>query len=781
MCAVVGLAAGLNAPLLLEAPATNQITTQPPNGQRVQERGVISGRIYDAVTEAPIAGAAIRVSGDERVAQSDDAGRFTLREVRPGIVRLEVRRLGYAPLIKTDVAVSAGKPVVVSIALVKATVELASVQVRPQAFTAQAPAATPVSTIGLSAEELRRTPGALEDVVQAIAIAPGVASTTGGRNDLFVRGGASFENLFVVDNIEVPNINHFGTQGTTGGPISLLNIRFIDNVALSTGGFGVRYGDRVSSVTNLTLRDGNRERLSGEVNLAASQYGAILEGPIGKDASFLLNVRRSYLDLLFKALGVAFIPTYTDATFKTTWRPTRRDVVSLLVVGALDDVRFNNDKSDNRVDNSRILGTSQDQYFAGLTWKRLFASGVATTTLGRTWTRYAAAQFDSLSPPTPIFNANTTEGENSLRTHLTWQLTPRVELDVGNIAKYADRLRYDIRLPGFARLDQFGVPRALRVDTAFSAWRNATYAQASVQATRALRMTAGLRADYYALLNRAVVAPRASAALSLDVPTTLTLSVGRYWQSPSSIWLVGDAANVRTLKPLRADQIVLGLQRLVGTEWRWQLEAYAKRYANYPARVFRPNAVLQPAGFDDVTTDIPFGLEPLVGSGTGRVVGAEALLQKKLGALPVYGLASVSVSNVRFTALDRTTTRGAFDSPVIANVVAGWRPNAKWEVSSRLRTSTGLPYTPFVAQGANAGTVDYSRYNRERLPTFIAVDGRLDRRWTVGRTQLITFLDVQNLNGRVNVSGFQWNPRKREVEKLAGLAVFPTIGVNWEF
>ena len=445
MRAVVVLCAGSSAPFPPETAATRRITTQAPNGQRAQERGVISGRIYDAVTEAPIAGASIRVSGDERVAQSDDAGRFTLREVRPGIVRLEVRRLGYASLIKTDVAVSAGKPVVVSIALVKATVELESVQVRPHAFRAQAPAATPLSTIGLSAEELRRTPGALEDVVQAVSIAPGVASTTGGRTDLFVRGGASFENLFVVDNIEVPNINHFGTQGTTGGPISLLNIRFIDNVALSTGGFGVRYGDRVSSVTNLTLRDGNRERLSGEVNLAASQYGAILEGPIGKDASFLLNVRRSYLDLLFKALGVAFIPTYTDATFKTTWRPTRRDVVSLLAVGALDDVRFNNDKSENRVDNSRILGTSQDQYFAGLTWKRLFASGVATTTLGRTWTRYATAQFDSLSPPTPIFNANSTEGENSLRTHLTWQLTPRVELDVGNIAKYADRLR--VRYP----------------------------------------------------------------------------------------------------------------------------------------------------------------------------------------------------------------------------------------------------------------------------------------------------------------------------------------------
>lgn len=747
----------------------------------MQERGVISGRVFDAVSEAPIVGATIRLSGDTRVAQSDEAGNFTLRDVRPGIVQLEARRLGYAPLVKSDIAVSAGKPVVVAIAMTRANVELETVQVRPRAFAAQAPAATPLSTIALSAEELRRTPGALEDVVQAVSIAPGIASTTGGRNDLFVRGGASFENLFVVDNIEVPNINHFGTQGTTGGPISLLNIRFIENVTLSTGGFGVRYGDRVSSVTNLTLREGNRERLSGEVNLAASQYGAIVEGPIGSKASFLFNVRRSYLDLLFKALGVAFIPTYTDATFKTTWRPTRRDIVSVVAVGALDDVAFNNDKSEDRVDNSKILGTSQDQYFAGATWKRLFASGVVTTTLGRTWTRYATAQFDSLVPPNPVFTANSAEGENSLRTDVTWQFTPRVELDVGNIAKYADRLRYDIRLPGFARVDQYGAPQALRVDTAFSMWRNATYAQAAVQATRSLRITTGLRADYYGVLNRAVVAPRASAALAVDDVTSLTLSAGRYWQAPSAIWLVGDSSNVHALKPLRADQIVLGVQRLVGTEWRWQLEAYGKRYANYPARVFRPSAVLQPAGFDDVTADIPFGLEPLVADGAGRVVGAELLVQKKLGAVPVYGLASVSVSNTRFTALDGTTTRGAFDSPIIANVVAGWRPNDKWELSGRLRSSAGLPYTPIVTDGSRAGTVDYSLYNAARLPTFLAVDGRLDRRWSFRGTQLVTYLDVQNLNSRMNVSGYQWNPRKRVVERLSGIGVFPTVGVNWEF
>ncbi len=744
--------------------------------------GVITGRVFDAVTEQPIVAATIQVIGQTAATASAEDGTFTLRGVVPGIVQLDVRRVGYAPVRKTDVAVSAGKPIVVAIALTKLQLQLAAVTIRPSAFAAL-PTATPVSETVLSAEELRRTPGALEDVVAALSSTPGIGITTGGRNDLFVRGGAAYENLFVVDNIEVPNINHFGTQGSTGGPLSLMNVRFIENAALSAGGFGVRYGDRVSSVTNLTLREGNRERMSGEVNISASQFGAILEGPVGrKDASFVFNVRRSYLDLLFKALGVAFVPTYTDATLKATWRPTRRDVVSFLAVGAIDAVAFNNDSSEDRVNNSQVLGTSQDQYFSGLTWKRLFANGVATTTLGRTWSRYRTAQNDSLLPPQPVFRAYSTEGENSLRTAVTWQATPTLELDAGASLRYASRLQYDVLLPGFLRRDQNGAPRALTLDTSFTAVRGGMYAQAAVQATSALRVTAGLRADRYDAAGAAIsVAPRASAVLQLDEPTTLSLSAGRYYQPSPFIWLVGDPTNRDNLGPLRADQVVAGLQRIVNDEWRWQVEGFVKRYANYPARVFRPQAVLQPSGFDDVTSDIPFGLEPLSSEGTGQIVGVEALLQKKLGALPFYGLVALSYNRTSFSGLDGIGRRGAFDTPIIANVVGGWRPSARWEFSGRMRAATGLPYTPIQTSGQGAGTPDFARVNALRLPTFVSVDARVDRRWVIGGTQLVTFIDVGNINGRANVTSYRWNPRTRIVEANESLAILPTIGINWEF
>lgn len=746
--------------------------------------GVVAGRVVAAGTREPLAGAVVRVAGTTLGASTDSLGRFVVRDVPVGIRALEVRRLGYAPLVRSDIAVSVARPAEVLVELEPAAARLDAVTVRPSPFPTLPPASTPVSTQRFSAEEVRRAPGIQEDVVRAVSVFPGVGVTTAGRNDLVVRGGAPFENLFLVDNVEVPNINHFGAQGSTGGPVSLVNIDFVQDASLSAGGFGVRYGDRTASATSITLREGTRERASGEVNLSATGYGLVVEGPL-PGGSILAGVRRSYLDLLFKALGASFIPAYTDATLKASVRPTRRDQLSLLVIGAVGTVTFDNDDADKRFENSTVLAPEQDQYFSGLTWMRTLAKGVATTTLGRTWTRYRSLQADSggaTGEPATVFRAFTTEGETSLRTDLLLQPTPTLTLELGDVAKYASALDFDVAIPGEYRRDAAGVARALAVDTSFTAWRNATYAQATAQLAPRLRATAGARVDWYGFLDDAVrFAPRASATWDGGGAGTFSLAGGRYWQAPPFIWLVGDAANAR-LRPFRADQLVAGWSRTLRPDVKLQLEAYAKRYDGYPARVFRPQAVLQPSGFDDVTNDIPFGLEPLAGAGRGRAWGVEALVQKKLAEIPVYGLVSASLNRTEFEGLDGRVRRGAFDTPVIVNALAGWRPNPSWELSARARGATGLPYTPFVTEGEDAGRLDFARYNAGgRLPTFFALDVRADRRWTLGRTQLITYIDVQNATGRANVSRYSWDGRERAVIADESLGVLPSLGVTLEF
>ena len=743
-------------------------------------RGRVVGRVINASTSQPIDGAVVQLTRTAASAQTDAAGRFTLADIEPGVYSLRTRAIGYRPYVLAEVLVGSGKPLEVTVALVPQPIELEALEVQPSYFAP--PTQAIASTQDLGAEDVRRAPGVQEDVVRAVALLPGVAVTAAGRNDLIVRGGAPYENLFVVDGIEVPNINHFGSQGSTGGPLSLINIDFVQDAAFSSGGMAAKWGDRTASFTNITLREGNRDALAGELNLSATGFGAIAEGPLGSSGSFLFSARRSYLDLLFKAAGFSFIPAYWDFQLKATQDLGTADRIVFLGIGAINTVSFTNETADDRYDNSRILSPEQNQYFTGLTWQHFLDRGVLTTTLGRTFTKFEAVQRDSLVPPNDVFRSFSTEGENTLRVDLVLQPTARTELNVGSVSKFASTLAYDMYLDGSLRRDESGTPQPLAVDTTFTAFRTAAYADVRYHLTQRLRLSGGLRGTYYGFLDAFRLAPRVGLRFEPVTTTALTLNYARTYQAPSYVWLVGDPDNSETMVPITADQMVAGVERRLRDDLKLQVEGYVKLYSNYPARVFRPQAVLAPAGFEDATTDIPFGLEPLAGEGEGIAYGVEVFLQKRLSAVPVYGLASVALARSQFQSFDGVTRPGAYDGRVIGNLLAGWRINRAWEVSGKFRVASGLPTTPFITSGPDAGQLDFSRYNDgPRLPTFHALDIRIDRRWSFRGWQLDLYLDVQNVYGRKNVSQIVWNPRIDGPEPNESIGVLPSIGVNIEF
>ena len=745
-----------------------------------QPVGVIEARVVNAVTGAAVPAARVEVVGTTRAGETGEDGRAVIGNVPAGVWAVRVRAIGFTPLVQGDVAVGTGKPATVLVRLAPGTVGLAAVEVRATWFVPPIDASTSAQT--LASEAVRRAPGVQEDVVRAVALLPGVGVTQPGRNDLVVRGGAPFENLVLVDGLEVPNINHFGTQGSTGGPLSLINIDLVQSASFASGGFGVAYGDRTASVTDIRLREGIRERFGGEFNLSATGASLILEGPLGGDGSVVASVRRSYLDLLFRAAGFSFVPAYVDVQLKATQRVGRRNTLSFLFVGADGTVDFTNDDADDRYDNSRVTAPEQRQYFSGFAWQRLLPKGAIDVSLGRTWTRYRTVQYDSANPPQSVFRAYSTEGENTLRAELALQPTATLQVTIGANVKLASRLDYDVSLPGDLRLDAAGVPRPLVVDTTFDAWRQGTWVQGKWTVRERLTLTGGMRGDWYGFLGDAYrVSPRAGARLALDDGWSLAASAGRYWQAPSFIWLVGDPSNA-ALRPFRADQVVLGVERLLRDDLKVQLEGYVKRSDAYPAREFRPQAVLAPSGFDDVTNDIPFGLEPLANAGTGDAYGVELFAQKQLSAVPVYGLASVTWHRSAFRALDGARRPGAFDARWISTVLAGWRPDSRWELSGKYRLSTGLPTTPYITAGPDAGRLDFTRYNAgPRLPSVRALDLRADRRWSFRTWQLAAYVDFQNVTGRENVSGYRWNPRDQVVEAESSIGFLPSIGVNIEW
>lgn len=763
----VPLLAGLILSLAL--PLSAQQRAAPPTGS-------IVGRVISTANASGIAGARVEVLGTGRAGTTSEEGRYLLDSVPVGAWRVRATAIGFDAVVLTDILVGSGKPVELDVRLAPRIIAVEEIVVDAPYFAPGIESAT--STADLGAEDVRRAPGVQEDVVRAVALLPGVAPTTGGRNDIAVRGGAPYESLFLVEGLEVPNINHFGSQGSTGGPLTILNIDFIREASFSSGGFGVQYGDRTASLSSFSLREGNSERLAGEVTLSATGFGVIGEGPLGPNGTFLAGVRRSYLDLVFRAADFTFIPEYWDAQAKVTQRFGGRHALSWFGMGALDNLNLDEQTADDRLDNSRIATPDQRSYTTGLTWNYSMARGLLTVSAGRTWTRFETTQLDTLLQP--VYVNRSAEGDNSLRTELAWTFAPRLQVTFGNVLRYADDLDYEVLLSGSYRTDSLNQPAPLAADTSFTAWRNGTYVQA-VAFAGSVRLTAGVRGDWYGFLDAYRVAPRIGANLPLGANGSLNLSLGQYYQAPPFIWLVGDPGNPGRLAPIRADVAVVGYERLFRPDLRGQVEFYYKRYTDYPARLYRPEAVLQPSGFDDVTSDIPSGLEPLESVGEGRSYGAELLVQKRFSGVPLYGLASLTVNRSEFSGIDAVFYTGGFETRFVGNFLAGWRFNPRWEVSGKFRVATGLPYTPFATSGEWEGERDYTQYNALTLPTFSAVDVRVDRRWAFPGLQLDVYIDIQNLFGKENVTGTYWNERTQQEEFDTSLGILPTLGVNIEF
>ncbi len=735
-------------------------------------RGEVKGRVIDAITRSPLPGASVQIDGSTRGAAADVRGAFVIGGLAPGEYGLRVSAIGYQTQMKTDVVVSTGKPTVVEVALFPAVVETEAVIVRPEYFPRSTESA--VSTQTQSFEEIRRLPGGFEDVVRAVSILPGVAQAEPGRNDLVVRGGAPSENLYLVENLEVPNINHFGTQGASGGPLSLVNLDFVDGTSFSTGGFSARYGDRLSSILALELRSGRSDRVGGKGTISASQFGLNLEGPLGERGSFIFSGRRSYLDLIFQAAGFSFVPEYWDFLAKADYRFDRSNSVSVLALGAIDNVRQTNDDLDDRFDNSRVLANEQNQAIGSATWQHLLGPGFVDVTVGQVVVEYDMRQNDSLL--NPIFTNRSTERETSLRSDLTWQLATRTKLQAGVQGKLID-FRADILVPRFT--NSFG--QQLEADSQFdtTGYKASAYLQWSQGFGRA-NAAIGARVDEFSLIDDGFAfSPRGSLAYDASSRTTLSAAVGRYYQSPSYVWLATIGEN-RGLKQAGANHYVVGIEHVVRDDTRVRLEFYLKNYFDYPASVTQPFLVMSNTGGGFGGKDdgfASFGLEALSSVGSGRARGIEISAQKKLSMIPCYGTLSFSYNESLFSGRDGVRRPGLYDQQWIGNIGGGYIFNQAWEISGKFRFASGTPYTPYNIDGSQSPEF----YNTGRLKSNHSLDLRIDRRWNFQNWSMITYLDIQNVYNNPYNAAPRWNEREQRVEEDESIGLLPSIGISVEF
>jgi len=756
-------------------------------------RGRIEGVVTDAVSKEPLAGANVIIIDTERGASTDINGVFFIDKLSAGTYRLEINYIGYVSQKLTDIIVSNTKPAVVNVQLNEQVLEAENIVVTAGYFVEEN--MTAPSTVGLNREEIRRFPGGFEDVVRTVSTLPGVAvNYTGGRNDLLVRGGGPSENLFVINNIEVPNINHFGTQGTSSGSLSFINLDFVDNVSFSTGGFSAEYGDKMSSVLRLDMSNGRRDKIGGKALVSATQYGLNLEGPLGSDGDFIFSARQSYLDLIFKAAGLPFVPVYTDFNLLLNYDISDKDKLFVIGLTALDNVDRNLSSEENRVKNAGIMDNTQDQYIGGLNYRHLMNKGYLDVTLNYSSYQYHFNQIDEFGEK--YFDSQATEAEFGLKAQYFAGLSHSLSLLSGLSARivtienntvFADTIYNNSgqRVP----VSSLGIAKNTAVDAKSNKY--AAFLKTNWDIAHHLSMNFGLRLDYYPFLNRALyLAPRLNLKYKITHNLSIKGSLGQYYQSPSYVWMVNEAN--RDLKALQNNMAIFGLDFLWKDDLRMSVETFYKKYESLPTGAT--------AGVNDylVITNTgtvyggrednfqSFGYFPMVSDASGQAYGFEWLLQKKFSKVPCYGQISLAYSKSEYTAGNGFTYPGQFDQRFILNIAGGYKFNENWEVSGKFRYFSGVPFTPVYRPDENPenpGAIQNlpDEYLSDRLNTQGILDVRVDRYFNFNDWRLVVFLDVQNiLNNRYEITP-RYDFWEDKVITNNSIGILPSIGISAEF
>ena len=271
------------------------------------QNGIIKGRIYDITNNEPLPFANIIIAGTTTGTTSDLDGNFSFTGLKPGFVQLIATYVGYKQALSPEILITNANTAFLNIGMERADTEIEEIYVTTLPF--QKTKESPVSLNKIYTSEIETSPGANRDISKVIQSFPGVGSTVSFRNDIIIRGGGPSESKYYLDDVEIPNINHFATQGASGGPVGILNADLISAVDYYSGAFPANRGNALSGIFEFTQVDGNLDKSKLRSTLGASEVSLTADGPVGNNSSYIFSARRSYLQLLFDAIGLPFLPT----------------------------------------------------------------------------------------------------------------------------------------------------------------------------------------------------------------------------------------------------------------------------------------------------------------------------------------------------------------------------------------------------------------------------------------------------------------------------------------
>lgn len=727
--------------------------------------GVLTGTVRDKNTQELLIGVTVQIEGTTNGTITNSEGRFTF-SVPVGSYNLKASYVGYQPQLKYNLVITSGNANEVGFELLEENKNLSEVTVRAnRTVAAVTTIETPNSIQRLTTEEIKTNPGGNFDISRVIQTLPGVGGSVGGlRNDIVIRGGAPNENVFYLDGIEIPVINHFQTQGGTGGPQGILNVSFIEDVTLSSSSFDARYDNALASVFQFKQREGSRDRLQGNLRLSGTELALTGEGPLGRNTTFLASARRSYLQLLFQLIDQPIRPNYWDFQYKITHRFNNKTTLTTLGVGAIDEFGFAipaETTPEKEYTLRQVPLINQWNYTVGLSLRRLIERGYINVALSRNAFNNAIDRFEDgqiNDRSRQALRTRSRETENKLRVDLN-QVFGGWKVSAGAVVQY---VQFDNQFSSLVRRevrDSSGllVQPGLRVNSAtdLAFWRYGAFGQVNKSFIGSrLGVSVGVRADGNSFTTTGndlyrTLSPRLALSYALTDRWTINASVGRYYKLPIYTVLgfrdeTQQYANQNS-RYIRSDHLVGGVEYLPSPTTRFTVEGFYKRYHQYPVSV-RSGISLANLGTDFDA----LGNENVSSTGRGRTYGVEFFFQQKL-VKNLFAVLSYTFVRSQFSGTDGRLLPSAWDNRHLVSGLLGRKFAKGWQMGLKYRFAGGAPYTPFDTEASQQnylslgqGILDYSRLNTERLRPTNQFDFRLDKKWNLRRLTWDVFLDVQN-------------------------------------
>ncbi|MGL5958878.1 MAG: TonB-dependent receptor [Phocaeicola sp.] len=737
-------------------------------------------------------------------ASTDSLGIFEVKKVPPGISRFIASSIGYKPTITAEYIISSKTPFI-EVEIEEDNQALDEITVRPERSRYFVESPISLHTIGL--KEIEKSPGSNRDISRIVRSYPGVAfSPAGYRNDLIIRGGGPAENRFYMDGIEIPNINHFATQGASGGPVSLINADLVREISFYTGAFPTNRSGAMSSVLDFNLRNGSLESQSLKATLGASEVSLSGSGHLSSKTTYLFSIRQSYLQLLFKTLGLPFLPNFIDGQFKLKWQLTPADELSVMAIAGFDKMKLNTDEKGEEAEYllSYLPEINQETYTVGATYRHYGERGSQHLFVSHSYLNNRNLKYrnnDETSEENLTLRLRSTEQKSSLRgenwmNRGNWTFKQGVEL---NYIQYAN--------DSYQRLFvNQTVTSQYQTALKFATWGffgSANYTSPNNRYTASMGIRAD-GADYGSLRNPLKhLSPRFSSSYQLTDMWSLRGNIGIYYQLPPYTAL-GYKNNEELLinKELKYQQVTSGS---IGTEFKpsaalaLSVEAFYKYYRNIPLSI-ADQIPLACKGDDYGVT----GNEPLTSTALGEAYGVELSAKWSIQSFSATSALTVYKSQYRANK-ESNYIASAWDNNFILNTSGVWELPKHWSIGGKLSFIGGAPYTPYDeeksalveawdAQGR--AYYDYSRYNTERLHNFMQLDMRVDKNFYFRKWRLGLYVDIQNILGSklqtpdaLISTGKIENPEApiseqryvmKKIKQEYG-TILPTIGITVEF